>query len=120
VHIKARRMGDSLIVRMEGELDLKTADAFKARVRAELAASGRIRHLILDLRGVPFIDSSGIGAILGRCREIREERQGRVIALAPRRPVRRVLALAGLLRLVDVAETQREALAMVKEGSAVP
>lgn len=118
--MQARRLGDSLIVRMEGELDLHTAASFKAFVRAELAASERVRHLILDLRAVPFIDSSGIGAILGRCREIREKRAGRVIALAPRRPVRRVLELAGILRLVGVADTQREALAMAKEGDPVP
>lgn len=119
MQMEARRMADSLIVRLEGELDLHTADAFRAFVRAEMEAAGRVRNLILDLRGVPFIDSSGIGAILGRCREIREERAGRVVALGPRRPVRRVMEMAGLLRLVDVAETQREALALLKEGDPV-
>ncbi|REJ37456.1 MAG: hypothetical protein DIU82_00565 [Bacillota bacterium] len=120
MHMEARRMGDSLIVRLKGELDLHTAEAFRAFVREQLAASDGIRNLILDLRAVPFIDSSGVGAILGRYKEIREGRAGRLIAFGPRVPVRRVLAMSGLLRVMDVAETQQAALAIAKEGKRVP
>lgn len=120
MHMEARRVGESLIVRLKGELDLNTAEAFKAFVREELAASRRVRHLILDLRAVPFIDSSGVGAILGRYREIKEERAGRLIAWGPRQPVRRVLALSGLVRVMDVVDTQQEALALLKEGNRNP
>ncbi len=69
--IATRRTRDSLIVRMTGELDLQTADLFRAEIRKEWDASEQVRHLILDLRGLTFIDSSGVGAILGRCRDVR-------------------------------------------------
>lgn len=115
--IKSRRTQDSLIVRMSGELDLQTANVFRAEVERQLAASEHIRHLILDLRGVTFIDSSGIGAILGRCRDIRVLRAGKVVVYRPRPPVFRVLKLAGLMRVVEVAHTQQQALAIVKEGN---
>lgn len=115
--IKSRRTHDSLIVRMSGELDLQTASLFRAEVERQLEASERIRHLILDLRGVTFIDSSGVGAILGRCRDIRGLRAGKVVVYRPRPPVLRVLQLAGLMRIVEVAHTQQQAMAIVKEGN---
>lgn len=115
--IQTRRSKDSLIVRMTGELDLDTADTFRTEVRKELEASERLRHLILDLRGVTFIDSSGVGAILGRYRDINGSRQGKVVAFGPRPHVRRVLEFAGLMRVMAVADTQQQALAIVKEGN---
>lgn len=102
---------------MTGELDLDTADTFRTEVRKELEASERLRHLILDLRGVTFIDSSGVGAILGRYRDINGSRQGKVVAFGPRPHVRRVLEFAGLMRVMAVADTQQQALAIVKEGN---
>lgn len=118
--IATRRSQDSLIVRMTGELDLQTADLFRAEIRKEWDASEQVRHLILDLRGLTFIDSSGVGAILGRCRDVRASRAGMVVAFGPRPHVRRVLEIAGLLRVLKLADTQQEALAVIKEESSVP
>lgn len=115
--IKTRRTRDSLVVRMAGELDLQTAEAFRTEVQNELEAAGHVRHLILDLRGVTFIDSAGIGAILGRYRDIHGLRAGKVVAFGPRPPVRRVMQLAGLMRVVAVADTLTQAFAIVKEGN---
>lgn len=104
-------------MRMTGELDLRAAPAFRALVQREMAASERLRHLILDMRGVTFIDSSGVGAILGRCRDVAAARAGKVVAFGPRPNVRRVLEFAGLPRVLAMTETQRQALAIVKEGN---
>lgn len=117
MRIETRRTGDSLIVRLTGELDLRLAAAFKSRVRSELQKSQRVRHLLLDLRRVTFIDSSGIGAILGRYREFHDERNGQIVAYGTSPRVRRLLELAGLQRIVTMADTQKQALAMVKEGN---
>lgn len=113
--IETRRSKDSLIVRLAGELDLRTAPAFRARIQQEMAEGEKLRHLILDLRRVTFIDSSGVGAILGRWRDIRATRAGKVVVFGPRPNVRRVLEFAGLRRLVHMAETKQQALALVRE-----
>nr|MBO2471813.1 anti-sigma F factor antagonist [Bacillota bacterium] len=114
--IETTRSKDSLIVRLAGELDVRTAPVFRARVQQELEEGPRLRHLILDLRGVTFIDSSGVGALLGRCRDIRTTRAGRVVVFGLRPNVLRVLQFAGLLRVLAVAETKQQALALVREG----
>ncbi|MFS8523234.1 MAG: anti-sigma factor antagonist [Limnochordales bacterium] len=117
--IATRRSQDSLIVRMTGELDLRTAELFRSEVRRAWEAPPRPRHLILDLRGLTFIDSAGVGAILARCRDVSHSTAGRVVAFGTRPHVHRTLAMAGAWRVMHVAATQREALAVAKgEGSA--
>ncbi|NLN17992.1 MAG: anti-sigma F factor antagonist [Firmicutes bacterium] len=106
--VQTRKVGASLVVRLSGELDLATAEIFRRTVDAQLAKDG-CSNLILVLKNVTFIDSSGIGAILGRYRLIRE-RQGRVIATGLRPAVRRVLEMSGVLRVVETAETEQQAL----------
>ncbi|MGI6081502.1 MAG: anti-sigma F factor antagonist [Limnochordia bacterium] len=108
MRVQTRRIGASLVVRVSGELDLATADTFRRTVDEELAKDG-CSNLILVLKNVTFIDSSGIGAILGRYRLI-QERRGRVIAAGLRSPVRRVLEMSGVLRVVETAETEQRAL----------
>jgi anti-anti-sigma factor len=59
------------------------------------------RDLDVDLRGVEFMDSTGIGALF-RLRRLAEERAGTLRLVAPTRPVRRALDVAGLSELVRI------------------
>lgn len=106
VHI--RRQGDSLIVRLEGDLDLHTAASFRESVDEQWSAFPRLRHLVVDMGGVGFIDSSGLGALLGRWRTV-HGRGGRLVAVGVRPRVRRLLEMSGLLQLMEVAEDGRGA-----------
>ncbi len=54
-----------VILRLNGELDLDSADEFRRRAEDALERHGS-RRLIVNMRKVSFIDSSGLGAILGR------------------------------------------------------
>lgn len=116
MHIATRRTGNRLLVRLIGELDLEMAAAFTAAVQHELASSHRIQHLVLDLRGVTFIDSAGVGALIGRYKDIRRRGNGQVVAFGSRPQVRRILEFTGLLRLMAVADSQKQALAALREG----
>ena len=64
--IDLTRSGSTLVVKVHGELDLSTSPVFRDKIEAELARDENIRHLVLDLEDVSFIDSSGLGAVLGR------------------------------------------------------
>lgn len=108
VNVQTRKVGSSLVVRLSGELDLHTAEPFRRAVDNELAKS-ELKNLVLVLKNVTFIDSSGIGAILGRYRLI-NERRGRVVAAAARPAVKRLLEMSGVLSVVETAETEQIAL----------
>jgi len=92
--------GQELQARIKGEVDLETAD----RLRQELEASldhARPEVLLLDLAGVTFMDSSGLGVILGRYRRLKKQ-GGRVVICRPQPQVRRLLELSGLGKIMTI------------------
>lgn len=71
-------VGDCAIVRATGEIDLRTAP----RLRDALNQQGTL-HLVVDLRGVEFIDSSGLGVLVGALKRQRQ-RDGSLVVVAKR------------------------------------
>jgi len=90
-----------LVVRLAGELDEHTAAQFRTAVEERLDEDGE-RDLALDLSAVTFIDSSGLGAILGRYKRI-SQAQRRMAILGASPQVRRILELSGLLKIIPLA-----------------
>lgn len=107
-----RRVGRTLIVSLDGELDLATAPAVRYTVDTALADDAKLHHLIWDLEKVGFIDSSGLGVILGRYKKI-QARSGAVVAIRALDSVRRMLAMAGMERIMQFADSEEQALAKI-------
>lgn len=101
-----------LWVRPEAELDMATAEEFKAALSEALAASG-CRNLWLDFSAVSFIDSSGLGVLLGRYREL-QPLGGSMIITKPSEQVYRLLTAAGLHRIIEIDKPMQ--LKYGKEG----
>jgi anti-anti-sigma factor len=102
--------GEWAVLHVSGEMDLVTSPVLRQRVH-EAVADGR-RRLVLDLSGVVFCDSSGVGVLIATRRLMRSCR-GRLRLILPPdvRPgggqaegahVNRVLAALGVRRLFDV------------------
>lgn len=90
---------NTLTVRLTGELDHRVA----ADVRAELDAlilDPRVRRLVFDLKELEFMDSSGVGLIIGRYKQM-ARRGGSVAVTGPGRSVDRIFEMAGLYQLVE-------------------
>lgn len=99
---------DTLVVKVAGELDLVAAERFRSVVDSDLDRR-QVRNLVLNLEGVSFIDSSGLGAIIGRYKRV--ARQGGAVVIAGAQPqVKRLLEMAGMMRIVTLAASEREAL----------
>jgi stage II sporulation protein AA (anti-sigma F factor antagonist) len=106
-----------LIVRISGELDLLTAETFRNLIERELFQQ-KTKNLILNLEQVNFIDSSGLGVILGRYKRIRE--QGGVVAIVGAQPhVKRVLELSGILRIIGLYDSEEQAKVQSSTGKTV-
>jgi anti-sigma B factor antagonist len=102
--IHVEETGGCTVCRPVGELDAYTVGQFREKL-AELAASSR---LLIDLSGVPFMDSAGLGALIGGIRRARE--QGGDVAVACSRPtLTRLLHTTGFDRIVPVTETVESA-----------
>lgn len=92
--------GDTLLVHVPAELDHHSAKLVKEYSDA-IIREGKIRNMIFDFSRTTFMDSSGIGMIMGRYRVLRE-RQG-VVAVSGAGPsVHRILEISGLYKLVEI------------------
>ena len=99
MEIKAVRRGQRIIVRLSGELDHHSA----ADVRGALDAVLRdvtVREMQLDMTDVTFMDSAGLGGVLGRYRTL-AARGGRLIVSGVRTPIDRIFRMSGLYALVE-------------------
>src|SRR3954447_26755599 len=100
LEIQVESSTDYVVCRPVGELDAYTVGQFRERL-AELASSPR---LLIDLSSVPFMDSAGLGALIGGIRRAREA--GGDVAVACGRPtLTRLLHTTGFDRIVPVTET---------------
>ena len=98
-----------LLVCVEGELDMHVATEFKDAVDNALEATG-VKHVLLNLQGVKFIDSSGLGVLLGRYKKISV--LGGILSATQIQPqVLQILELSGLLKIIKLYDSEKEALA---------
>lgn len=92
--LRAERQDTRAVLHLTGELDLATIADLRLEVTEHLADAD-VRELVLDLNGLTFLDSSGLGALL----QVRSEALSRGATLSivqvPAAPAR-TIAIAGL------------------------
>ena len=107
---------DVFAVTVSGEVDQATVDALRAAL--DEAIGGGSRSLLVDLTGLEFIDSSGLGALVS-ARERVIDQNGRLFGICCAEPqVRRMLEITGLDESMGLTETREEALAALGTGAA--
>jgi anti-sigma B factor antagonist len=85
--------GDCAVLRIEGDLDAYAASQLRDHV-VDLAGNGTV-HIIADLRGAGFLDSAGLGALVGSRKELRAH-GGSLALVASTDRVLQTLRIAGL------------------------
>jgi anti-anti-sigma factor len=113
--------GDGVpVVLVEGELDLDTVPELDRFLRRRLGPFYERQHLLLDLKGVTFADSSFVGFLV-RLVSAQRKARSELILTRPVGQVRTVLSLVGLPNLVPVFETIEEGeRAMTQQGPLIP
>lgn len=99
MQIRMETIGTTLVVKPEGEIDQSCAAEMRGDIDREIRRKN-IKNLILDLGGVTFMDSSGIGVILGRYKLI-QALGGKTMIVRPQPQVDKVLELSGLKKIVE-------------------
>lgn len=98
----------TLIVRLKGELDHHTAEMLKAQMERAIEHED-IHHIVLSMKNLNFMDSSGLGVILGRYKQI-TGRGGKLIVCDVNKSIYRLFEMSGLFKIVSIQENERVAL----------
>lgn len=102
--IDVGREGRDAVVELHGEIDVQTAPTVRHAMDGAVEAGDG--DLIVDMAGVGFIDSSGLGVLLGRFRRMPPGRA--MVIRRPRPHVLALLRLAGVPGLMRVDEATGE------------
>jgi anti-sigma B factor antagonist len=105
-------VGDVTVLALTGEMLLDDGDlVFRTKIH-ELVEQGRVK-IVVDLSGVSYIDSSGIGMLVAKAKTVRERRGDiRLVRLT-----RRTQTLLSMLKLAMVFETLEDEDAGVRSFS---
>ena len=97
-----------LCIRLSGELDHHTAEELRSKA-VNAIESYDIRHIVLNLERVSFMDSSGLGVILGRYKQIKQV-NGEMVVCAISPPIQRLFDMSGLFKIIRLEPTEENAL----------
>lgn len=96
------------IVEANGDIELHNAPRLREELRS-ICETEKVR-CVIDMSGVPFIDSTGVGVLVGALKRAREH--GGTLTLAcPQPRVRRVFEITGLLTALPIFDSLEEAAA---------
>ncbi len=109
-------LGGHAVVALYGELDLADAPGLASHLITAMAACGP--SIIVDLAGLAFIDSCGLG-VLVRVLKWTRESGGDMVLAAPQQQVRRVLSVTGLIDAFSVYPSVEQAVSGTRPAQPV-
>ncbi len=99
VNLKFINESNVLVAAIEGEIDHHTAENLRERIDEAILVF-KPQTIILDFERVTFMDSSGVGLVMGRFR-MAKYYGGKVVISVPEGRIRKLLMLSGLKELVE-------------------
>lgn len=101
-----------VIVRLTGELDHHTSEDVRLKLD-EVLLKENSHHMVMNLETLTFMDSSGIGVLLGRYKQLKNK-GGKLILCHIDSPVHKLLELSGLFKIIDVYDDEVRALSSLE------
>ena len=108
MHVRFSNKGPVLIAKLTGELDHHSADYLRIKIDSEIVKS-TTKDLIMDFSEVGFMDSSGIGVILGRYKNM-HSMNGRTAVVSVNKQILKLLEMSGIEKYVPVYGNMDEAI----------
>jgi anti-sigma B factor antagonist len=106
--VTSRQEGDRTVISVTGEIDVYTAPSLRERLN-ELVASGHY-DLVVDMEGVEFLDSTGLGVLVGGLKRVRSH-DGSLRLVCAQEKILKVFRITGLTKVFPIHATLAEALA---------
>ena len=99
MELNAQKRGPRLLVQLSGELDHHSAEQTRIMLDT-LLRDVTVHELVLDLSGMSFMDSAGLGVVLGRFRKL-SMRGGKLIVKGVNPSIDRIFQMSGLYAIVE-------------------
>ena len=102
--LQTREVGDGTIVAVGGEIDVYTAPKLRDKI-TELVADGHY-HLVVDMEGVEFLDSTGLGVLVGGLKKVRAH-DGSLQLVCTQDRLLKIFRITGLAKVFVIHDSPR-------------
>jgi anti-sigma B factor antagonist len=106
--LETRHEGGSTIIEVGGEIDVYTAPKLRDKI-TELVGNGNY-HLVIDMERVDFLDSTGLGVLVGGLKKVRAH-DGSMQLICNQERLLKIFRITGLAKVFTIHASQSEALA---------
>ena len=105
--LETRQVDDYTVIEVGGEIDVYTAPKLRERI-IELVDEGQY-HLVVDLEKVEFLDSTGLGVLVGGLKRVRGH-DGSLQLVCTQERLLKIFRITGLSKVFAIHGSQSEAL----------
>ena len=108
MQLKFKKIRQTLIISPDGELDHHNAASVREEIDKKLSSS-KAKNLVFNLNKLQFMDSSGLGVLIGRYKAVSAV-GGKAAIISPSVTAKRLITLAGLHKIIPIYDTIEEAM----------
>jgi len=102
-----------LVVRINGDIDHHSCEEIRSKIDKEIASKNP-RSILFDMEQVGFMDSSGIGVLIGRYKLIANG-GGKAGMINVKPQIMRLCEICGLQKIIKIYSGKKQAIASIKE-----
>lgn len=106
--LSSRSDGDKTVVEVGGEIDVYTAPKLRERI-VELVDAGNY-HLVIDMERVEFLDSTGLGVLVGGLKRVRAH-DGSLRLVCTQDRILKIFRITGLTKVFPIHDSVDDAVA---------
>lgn len=108
MEVSVTAAGELIKISLKGELDHHMAKAVSDKIERFMSGQTRTK-MLFDFKGVSFMDSSGVGMVIGRHKRF-QKHGGRIGVINLNERVRRIFEMSGLFNIVSFFENEKDAI----------
>ena len=114
MELNFKRKNKTLVVKIYGEIDHHTSQEIRRQIETALIEMGG-RNIIFDFENVTFMDSSGIGMLIGRYKQL-QIFNGKLSIYNANEKIEELIRLSGLIKLIPIFTDMNESLFYAEGG----
>jgi anti-sigma B factor antagonist len=115
--LATRTVGDRTVVEVGGEIDVYTAPQLRSQLNDAVADGAR--HIVVDMSGTDFLDSTGLGVLVGGLKRVRTM-DGDLELVCSSEKILKVFRITGLTKVFTIHGSLEEALGAGTSGDDLP
>jgi anti-sigma B factor antagonist len=116
IKVNTRQLGEGVYaVEVQGEIDVYTSPRVKETINELI--EGSHYNFVINLEGVRYIDSTGLGVLIGALKKVREH-NGRIVLICTNPQIKKIFNITGLIKIFEIYKDEEEALKSFKTPAA--